>query len=145
VFTPAALLPIGAAICYTANALITRFIGRSESAWTSMIYAAAFGVIVLGVVLPFVWVPVRGSDVPLFCLMGALGTGAQLCLIRSFSTAEASVVAPFAYLGIVFAAIWGAVLYGEFPDQWSVIGALVIIAAGLYVWHRETQAARAAL
>jgi drug/metabolite transporter (DMT)-like permease len=144
VFTPAALLPIGAAICYTGNALITRFIGQNESIWTSMIYASAFGVIVLGAVVPFAWVPIRGSDVPLFCLMGALGTGAQLCLIRSFSTAEASVVAPFAYLGIVFAAIWGAALYGEFPDIWSVIGALVIIAAGLYVWHRETQAARAA-
>jgi drug/metabolite transporter (DMT)-like permease len=145
VFTPAALLPIGAAICYAGNALITRFIGQSESVWTSMIYAAAFGAIVLGVVQPFVWVPISGSDVPLFCLMGALGTAAQLCLIRSFSSAEASVVAPFAYLGIVFAAIWGAVLYREFPDIWSVIGALVIMAAGLYVWHRETQAARAAL
>jgi drug/metabolite transporter (DMT)-like permease len=37
------------------------------------------------------------------------------------------------------------VLYGEYPDIWTVIGALVIICAGLYVWHRETQAARAAM
>lgn len=144
VFTPAALLPIGAAICYTGNALITRFIGPNESAWTSMIYAAAFGAIILGAVQPFVWVPIAGGDLPLFCLMGALGTGAQLCIIRSFSMSEAAVVAPFAYLGIIFAAIWGAVLYSEYPDGWSVFGALVIIAAGLYVWHRETQAARAA-
>lgn len=145
VFTPAALLPVGAAICYTGNALITRFVGRNESAWTSMIYASVFGTVVLGVVQPFTWQPVAGADWPLFCLMGALGTGAQLCLIRSFSMAEASAVAPFAYLGIVFAAIWGAVLYGEYPDVWTVIGALVIICAGLYVWHRETQAARAAI
>ena len=144
VFTPAALLPIGAAICYTGNALITRFVGSKESAWTSMIYASVFGSTVLGVVQPFTWAPIAVADWPLFCLMGALGTGAQLCLIRSFSMAEASVVAPFAYLGIVFAAIWGAVLYGEYPDVWTVIGALVIIAAGLYVWHRETMAARAA-
>ena len=109
-----------------------------------MIYASVFGSTVLGVVQPFTWAPIAAGDWPLFCLMGALGTGAQLCLIRSFSMAEASVVAPFAYLGIVFAAIWGAVLYGEYPDVWAVIGALVIIAAGLYVWHRETMAARAA-
>lgn len=145
VFTPAALLPVGAAICYTGNALITRHVGRSEPPWTSLIYAAAFGVIVLSVVQPFVWVAIATGDVALFVLMGALGTAAQLALIRSFSTAEAAVVAPFAYLGIVFAAIWGAVLYGEYPDIWTVIGALVIIAAGLYVWHRETQAARAAV
>ena len=144
VFTSAALLPIGAAICYTGNALITRFIGPNESAWTSMIFAAAFGTAVLVVVQPFVWVPIAAGDLALFGLMGALGTGAQLCIIRSFSMSEASVVAPFAYLGIVFAAIWGAVLYAEYPDRWSIVGALVIIAAGLYVWHRETQAARAA-
>lgn len=142
VFTPAALLPIGAAICYTGNALITRFVGRSESAWTSMIYASVFGSAVLGVFQPFTWVAVASDDWPLFALMGALGTAAQLCLIRSFSMAEASVVAPFAYLGIVFAAIWGAVLYAEYPDAWTIFGALVIIGAGLYVWYRETQNSR---
>lgn len=144
VFTPAALLPLGAAICYTGNALITRFVGQQESAWTSILYAAGFGVIGLSVVQPFVWVPVSTGDWPLFGLVGALGTGAQMCLIRSFSMSEASVVAPFTYLGIIFAAGWGAALYGEYPDRWSVIGALVIIAAGLYVWRRETKAARAA-
>ena len=142
VFTPAALLPIGAAVCYTGNALLTRFIGAQESVWTSMIYGATFGCLVLAVAMPFVWQPVQTVDILLFVLVGILGTGAQLCLIRSFSIAEASVVAPFAYLGILFAAIWGALLYSEYPDGWSVFGALVIIAAGLYVWHRETRAAR---
>ena len=144
VFTPAALLPIGAAVCYTGNALLTRFIGAQESVWTSMIYGAAFGSLLLGVAIPFVWQPVQTVDILLFVLVGILGTGAQLCLIRSFSMAEASVVAPFAYLGILFAAIWGAFLYSEYPDGWSVFGALVIIAAGLYVWHRETRAAGSA-
>lgn len=141
VFTPAALLPIGAAVCYTGNALLTRFIGAQESVWTSMIYGGAFGFVVLGFAQPFVWQPIQTPDVSLFVLIGVLGTAAQLCLIRSFSMAEAAVVAPFAYLGILFAAIWGAVLYAEYPDRWSAIGALVIIAAGLYVWHRETRAA----
>lgn len=144
VFTLAAVLPIGAGICYAGNALITRFIGQTESIWTSMIYASLFGTLMLTGALPFVWQSVGGPDLALFCLMGALGTGAQLCVIRSFSIAEASVVAPFGYLGIVFAAFWGGVFYGEYPDLWSIIGALVIIAAGLYVWHRETQAVRKA-
>ena len=142
VFTPAALLPVGAAICYTGNALITRFVGQNENAWTSMIYASVFGSVVLGGVQPFIWAAVQPGDWMLFGLMGALGTGAQLCLIRSFSMAEASAVAPFAYLGIVFAAIWGALIYNEYPDRWTIIGALVIIAAGLYVWHREARIAR---
>jgi drug/metabolite transporter (DMT)-like permease len=144
IFSLWALLPLGAAICYTGNALITRHIGAQESAWTSMLYASLFGTLAGSIALPFVWIPVPAADLAIFALVGALGTGAQLCIIRSFSMTEASIVAPFAYLGIVFATGWGAVLYDQWPDRWTVIGALVIVGAGLYVWHRETQSTRKA-
>ena len=139
-----ALLPLGAAVCYTGNALITRYIGPQESAWTSMLYASIFGTVAGALALPFVWTPIATADFAIFALVGALGTGAQLCVIRSFSMTEAAIVAPFAYLGIVFATVWGIVLYGQWPDRWTVIGALVIVTAGLYVWHRETRATRSA-
>jgi drug/metabolite transporter (DMT)-like permease len=142
VFSPWALLPLGAAVCYTGNALLTRHIGPREPVWTSLLHASIFGTFVAALALPFVWVPISGPDLLLFTLVGLLGTGAQLCIIRSFSITEASVVAPFAYLGIVFATGWGIVLYDQWPDRWTVIGALVIVIAGLYVWHREAQAAR---
>jgi len=142
VFSPWALLPLGAAICYTGNALLTRHIGPKEPVWTSLLHASLFGTALAGLAMPLVWVPVSLPDLGLFALVGVLGTGAQLCIIRSFSTTEASIVAPFAYLGIVFATFWGAVLYDQWPDRWTIIGALVIVVAGLYVWHRETQAAR---
>ena len=103
-----------------------------------MLRAALFGTLVSSAALPFFWTPIALADVPIFLLLGALGTGAQLCIIKSFSMAEASAVAPFAYLGIVTATFWGIVLYGEYPDFWTIIGALVIVASGLYVWHRET-------
>jgi drug/metabolite transporter (DMT)-like permease len=144
VFTPWALLPLGAAVCYTGNALLTRYIGPKEPVWTSLLHASIFGTAVSALALPFVWVPVSGPDLLLFTLVGFLGTGAQLCIIRSFSMTEAAVVAPFAYLGIIFATFWGVVLYDQWPDGWTVLGALVIVGAGLYVWHRETQAARTA-
>ncbi len=142
VFTPAALLPLGAAICYTGNALLTRHLGPKEGAATALLHAALFGCVLTTLALPFVWQPIARADIALFALLGLLGTGAQLCIIRSFSIAEASVVAPFAYLGIVFATLWGMALYGEFPDGYSMFGALVIVVAGLYVWHRETRARR---
>ena len=142
VFSPWALLPLGAAVCYTGNALLTRHLGPKEPVWTSLLQASIFGTVVSALALPFVWVPISGPDMWLFVLVGFLGTGAQLCIIRSFSTTEAAVVAPFAYLGIIFATFWGALLYDQWPDGWTLIGALVIVVAGLYVWHRETQAAR---
>jgi drug/metabolite transporter (DMT)-like permease len=144
VFSPWALLPLGAAVCYTGNALLTRHIGPKEPVWTSLLHASIFGTLLAALALPFVWEPVTGPDLLLFALVGCLGTGAQLCIIRSFSMTEASIVAPFAYLGIVFATFWGVVLYDQWPDRWTVVGALVIVGAGLYVWHRETKAARTA-
>lgn len=142
VFTPAALLPLAAAVFYTANALLTRRLGPLETVWTPLIHAALFGAIVTSAFQPMVWQPIAGHDIPIFLLIGCLGTGAQLCLIRAFTLAEAGAVAPFAYIGILFATGWGIVLYGEWPDLATVIGALVIVAAGLYVWHRETRARR---
>jgi drug/metabolite transporter (DMT)-like permease len=142
VFTPAALLPLGAAVAYTGNALLTRYIGPKEAPWASLMYGALFGAVVLAPFLPAVWVTPSLFDLGLFCLVGCLGTAAQLCIIRSFSMTEAAIVAPFAYLGIVFSTLWSILLFNDWPDLWTVIGALVIVAAGLYVWHRETFAAR---
>lgn len=140
VFTPAALLPLCCAVCYAASAILTRKVGSTESAWTSMFYASLFAMLATGLFLPAVWSPVATSDLPLFVIVGLLGTAAQLALIRSFSIAEASSVAPFGYAGIVLATIWGILLYGEYPDALTLIGASIIVAAGLYVWHRETRA-----
>jgi drug/metabolite transporter (DMT)-like permease len=142
VFTPAALLPLGAAVAYTGNALLTRYIGPKEAPWASLMYGSLFGAVVLAPFLPAVWVTPSLFDLGLFCLVGCLGTAAQLCIIRSFSMTEAAIVAPFAYLGIVFSTLWSILLFNDWPDLWTVIGALVIVAAGLYVWHRETFAAR---
>ena len=144
VFSWWALMPMACAVSYAGSALLTRRIGAQEPVWGSMIYAALFGTILAGAALPFVWQPVALADLWKFGLIACLGTGAQLCIIRSFSITEAGIVAPFAYLGIVFAAFWGVVLFGQWPDRWTVIGALVIVGAGLYVWHRETLGARAA-
>lgn len=142
VFSMAALLPLTGAISYAANALITRWIGPKESAWTSMVFTSVICTAMASLALPFFWVPIAGADLPRFALIGLLGTVAQLCIIRAFTLAEAASVAPFAYVGILFATGWGILLFDTYPDQWTVIGALVIVAAGLYVWHRETRALR---
>lgn len=141
-FTPWAILPLLSAMCYTGNALLTRKLGRGEPVWTAMLWGAAFGTVASSVALPFVWIPIPLADVPFFLAVGLLGSAAQLFMIRSFSLAEAGAVAPFAYLGIVFASIWGVVFFDSWPDSWTMIGALVIISAGLYVWHREMTLSR---
>ncbi len=138
VVSVAAFLPIACAVCFAGNALLTRFIGSKEAPWGSLLHAALFGCIVLSLALPLYWVPIAPNHIAIFVLIGVLGTCAQFCIIRSFSVAEAMVVAPFTYFGILFATLWGALFFGQYPDQWTVVGALVIVASGLYVWQHQT-------
>ncbi len=142
IFSPAALLPLAGAFCYAGYAILTRLVGRDEDVWTSLFYTAAFGTVVTTAMLPWHWQPVAPADVAGFVAIGVIGAGAQLCLIRSFTLAEAGAVAPFGYVGLLFATVWGFIFFGEVPDFWTGVGALVIVSAGIYVWHREMRAAQ---
>jgi drug/metabolite transporter (DMT)-like permease len=141
-FSPAAVLPLLCALFYAANALITRAVGRSEPVATVMVLSSLIGTSLVTLALPFFWEPVAWADIPRLVAIGALGTLAQVLTIRAFSSTEASVLAPFGYVGIVFATIWGLLFFGEWPDGMTLAGALVIVLAGVYVWHRETRVRR---
>ena len=140
VFSPAALLPLICACCFAANMLLTRLVGTRESPWAAMIYAAVAGMAVTSLALPFYWQGIAWADVPLFLVLGFLGAVAQLLIIRAYSVAEASAMAPFGYLDIVFATLWSILIFAEYPDAFTITGALVIVAAGLYVWRQEASA-----
>lgn len=138
VFTLYSLLPLGAAICYSAYALTTRFVGRDEDAWTSLFYTALFGAIALSAAVPFFWQPVAPGDLVIMLGIALCGTAGQLALIRALMAGEAGMLAPFAYFGLVFSTFYGATIFGDFPDTLTILGGLVIAGAGIYVWYRET-------
>lgn len=138
VFSPAALFPLGAAACYSAYSLLTRRLGPDEDVWTSLFYTGIVGTVLLSLAVPLVWQTPDAFGWGLIALIALFGTCGQLALIRAFSLGEAGMLAPYAYTGLIFAAVWGAVLFAEIPDIWTIFGALVIAGAGIYVWHRET-------
>jgi drug/metabolite transporter (DMT)-like permease len=140
VFTWAALLPLLAGMFYASYALTTRFLGRDEPILTSFLYTAIIGTIAASVLTVPVWQTPDLPDAGLFVLLGAIGAAGQFLLIRSLTLAEAGAVAPFGYAGVVFATLWGYLTFDEVPDLWTMLGALVIVGAGVYVWHRETRA-----
>ncbi|MEO0380582.1 MAG: DMT family transporter [Pseudomonadota bacterium] len=140
VFQPAALLPLIAAFCFASYTLITRRLGPDEDVWTSLFYTGLVGAVILSAILPFHLPRLDLQSVALLCLVGAAGTAGQLMLIRALSLAQAGLLAPFNYTGLIFAVIWGLILFGEVPDALTLLGALVIAGAGIYVWHRETRA-----
>lgn len=138
VFSPAALLPLAAALCYSGYSLLTRKIGPDENVWTSLFYTGLLGTVILSLIVPSQWQSPDATGLALIVALAVAGTLGQLFLIRAFSQGEAAMLAPYAYVGLIFAALWGALFFGEYPDLWTFSGALVIAGAGLYVWHRET-------
>ena len=137
VFTIYAILPLGAAIFYSTYSLATRFVGTDESPWTSLFYSAIFGAICYSIYIVFNWNPMSNNALLLTIIIGLFGTAGHLCLIRALTLGEASLVAPFIYTNLLFTTIWGVVLFGNFPDFWTIAGALIIVAAGIYVWARD--------
>ena len=83
-----------------------------------------------------------GRALLVFC--GLAGGVGHLCLIQSFRRAPASAVVPFSYSSLVWATGFGLVVFGEWPPMTTFIGAGIIIASGLYIFHRERAAAKVA-
>lgn len=142
VLHPAAVLPLIGAFSYAAGAILTRM-ARADSTATSVLWSALVGTVVTTLALPLFWQPIAPGDLWAFALLGLFGTIAQTLIIRAFAVAEASAIAPFGYTGLIWAGLWGWLFWGAIPDGWTVLGALLIVAAGLYVWAREAQVARA--
>jgi drug/metabolite transporter (DMT)-like permease len=141
VFTATALLPLLAGLFYASYALTTRFLGRDEPILTSFLYTAIIGTLAASALTIPVWQSPALADWAAFLALGAVGAAGQFLLIRALTIAEAGAVAPFGYAGVIFATCWGYVAFGEVPDTATGLGALVIMGAGVYVWHRETRAA----
>jgi drug/metabolite transporter (DMT)-like permease len=76
-------------------------------------------------------------DFALLALSGFLLGGGHYLVIEAFRHAEAGLIAPFKYITIVWAVIYGFVVWGDIPDRWIVTGASLVIGSGLYIFHRE--------
>lgn len=142
VFSPAAFLPLTAATGYAGFVLITRKLGHDEDPRTSLVYAALLGAVIMCAVVPFFWETPSLLTVFFMLLIGVAGALGQYFLIRAVRHAEASAIAPFSYFGLLVAALYGMVIFDEYPDFATYVGSAIIVAAGIYIWHRERQSSR---
>jgi drug/metabolite transporter (DMT)-like permease len=93
--------------------------------------------------VPFGWVKPAAFDLLFLCGIAVANIVAQFCVIRSLKLASASVVVPYQYMLILWSVLLGWQIFGELPDAYTVVGATIIVAAGLYIFWREQVAARA--
>ena len=128
---------LSSATLYAVYIVITRKVSQYDSAATSMTYTAIIGLIMSGVVGVFFWQPMGWSDFALVVIvMGTTCAGHGL-MVHALSMAPASVVQPFNYFSLPWAIGLSAVVFGHWIDPISLIGAAIIVAAGLVVMARE--------
>jgi drug/metabolite transporter (DMT)-like permease len=87
--------------------------------------------------VPFVWVTPTWQAVAFGVFIGIASTAGQWIVVLAFRYADASVLAPFSYLQLLWVSTLGFLVFGEIPDVWTVTGAAFIVASGLYTAHRE--------
>jgi drug/metabolite transporter (DMT)-like permease len=136
-FQPAALFGVASSLCWALALIITRKISSSDTPQTTVFWSAAIGTAVLTLMLPFEAVWPTASQLGWSLVLGVLASGGQWLVILAHRIAPASLLAPFFYSQLLWVTGLGFLVFGNLPDQWTLAGASIIIASGLYTAHRE--------
>jgi len=131
-----ALVALVGSLVFAVLMIVTRKLrGTSD---TALVTWTTFGALLFGAVAaPPAWVTPSALDYALLSLLGVVALVAHLCVNRSLRYAPASVVVPYQYLLIVWAVVLGYLFFGDVPGPATVIGAAIIIGAGLFIFLRE--------
>jgi S-adenosylmethionine uptake transporter len=126
-----------AALLGAATSVIVRKVGNSERAVVLMLYPMMANFVVMGLALPFVYVPVPPQHFAMMAGIAALGLLGGVLIIAAYRRAPAIIVAPMQYSQIIWAIVFGHFLFGEDIDLYTALGTGIIIASGVYIVLRE--------
>ena len=140
----AAILPVITAICYALYQITTRMLAEIDPPITTFFYSGAVGVVVLSLAVPFSWQTPTVGGWAMMITLGLLAGVGHFCVIQAMRRASASVLAPFSFVQLVWVTILGYLVFGDFPDNLTILGAAIVVASGGYVFYRENVVKRAA-
>jgi drug/metabolite transporter (DMT)-like permease len=129
----AMLLPLVTAAMNTVYQLLTRKLAAEDDPRTTFIHTSLAALALTAVAQPFVWVTPAASDLPWMLLLGLMGAAGHCLLVLAFARAPASVLAPMSYSQLIWAGLAGVLVFGDWPDGWTLLGAVVIAAGGVLV------------
>lgn len=133
---------LAAAVAGALNAIVVRKIGNDERAVLMVLYPMLASFVMMGVALPFVYRPMPIADFGALAVVAVLVLLAMSCMVIAYRRADAAIVAPMQYSQILWAALFGAVLFGEYPDAMTYVGTAIVTASGLYILRRESHGNR---
>ncbi len=132
-FQVAALLPVVAALVAATRDIVTRRISTAETSVAILFYSMIALTLVGLATAPFGWLPMDAGDIALLILTGLLFGLGHYFIIEGYRYAEATVVAPYRYANLIWAALLGFVLWGEIPSIWVLAGTPLVVGSGLYI------------
>jgi len=140
---PAALLIILAALLFAVRQIISRWLSDSDRTVTTIAFTGIIGAVLLTLPLPFVWItPVTWTEAALLVGIAVFGALGEILVIKALEVAHAVILAPLQYTMLIWGILYGYLIFSDLPDQWTMIGALIIMATGLYTLHRERVVSR---
>lgn len=136
------LLPLVGAVLWAGYQVLTRLAARRDSPDTSLMWSAVVALAATTLVGPIGWQWPSASAWGLMLAISLLGAVASYALIKALDYAEAGAVQPYSYSLLVWATVFGFVVFGDWPDGWTMVGASIVVLSGLFTWHHDRRVAR---
>jgi drug/metabolite transporter (DMT)-like permease len=134
---PAAAIVLVGAGFYAVSQIAARGLAHFDDPRTTVFYTALICALAMSAIVPFVWVAPRPIDWAVMAAAGFLSLTGHWAATKAFQMAPAAIVSPFNYSGMVWATLFGFLGFGDLPDEWTVIGALLIVVSSLYILRRR--------
>ena len=141
-FTLSALLPLGLALSFSSYQIFTRVVATKENSINSLFCILLVGSVVMSLALPFAWIDPSPKGLFFFGLIGVTSGIGHFSTIKALEYAPASLLAPFAYIQLLWVSILGALVFGDFPDGITLIGMAVVVTGGLLVAASRARAGK---
>ena len=135
IFNPYLVIPLLAAFFYSLFQIATRLNAQYDDNETMLFYNGLIGVIITSILSIFFWQPLHSFSFIFFIFLGFFFCMGLFLQIKALSITPASVLAPYNYTIIVWAILFGFVVYKEIPDIFTIIGAIIIVASGVFIFR----------
>jgi len=129
----AALLPLGTAAMFAVYQILTRKLATIDDPRTTILHTNFAGALVASAFQPMVWVAPSGADWAMLIALGLLGAVGHGLLVLAYARAPASLLAPMSYTQLIWAALAGVLVFADWPDGMTLVGAVVIALGGVLV------------
>jgi len=137
VFSVISLYVLLAAFSYALYMTLTRRVSHRDSTITSFLYIGLVGGVLTSTSMFFFWTQVDGQGAILLVTLCLFSIAAHGLTIKALSLTSVTLVQPFTYLSLVWAVILGYFIFSDWPDHFTIIGAVIVVSSGLFVFHRE--------